>query len=90
MEGGDDGNPEAGSGEAAITMVTEMKDIDLSIGTFREGEAVTVDWGDGTKEEVKSGVNEEADDGVLYEAYLNMSIPHRSRIRSALTGKSGR
>lgn len=67
---GDDGNPEAGSGEAAIAMVTEMKDIDLFIGTFREGEAVTVDWGDGTKEEVKSGVNEEADDGVLYEAYL--------------------
>ncbi len=46
--------------EGVITMTTEETDIDLYVATFNEGDIITIDWGDGSKEEFKSF-------GIIYE-----------------------
>jgi len=46
--------------EGVITMTTEETYIHLGVETFNEGEIITIDWGDGSKEEFKSF-------GIIYE-----------------------
>ncbi|WP_251622535.1 leucine-rich repeat domain-containing protein [Odoribacter lunatus] len=57
-------NEEEEGGEGVITMVVENNydddyDVDLDVYSFKEGEIITVDWGDGSVEEFKTVLDEE-------------------------------
>ena len=43
--------------DGSITMVTEDENIEFAISTLKEGDEVTIDWGDGTIENFKSVID---------------------------------
>lgn len=69
--GGNDGNNSDG-GNGTITLVTEAEDIShyyFGIGTFNEGDIVTIDWGDGITKSYKTEERDEVGDWSIYLDY---------------------
>lgn len=64
-KGGNDGGSNY-EGNGTITMVADDERIEFSIGTFKEGDEVTIDWGDGTVETFKSVIDIDEDEDIIW------------------------
>ncbi|MDE7074334.1 MAG: hypothetical protein K2O69_04700 [Odoribacter sp.] len=84
----DDKDPLNGEGEeGVITMVTKKNRIMLYVDSFKEGETITIDWGDGTIEEFKTYANT-SNYSDYWTDYLEHSYsnnnPHTIKIKGSI------
>lgn len=53
-----------------ITMITKKDEVNLDVFSFKEGEIITVDWGDGTMEDFKTYADDSYGDFIGWKVNL--------------------